>query len=76
MDAEDFSLTALFPPSSPPPPDEAFSFGSLALSIPSRSGKAITLLADQIFNPGLVLAEQIDTGLIDVVGKSGNNTWP
>ena len=67
---DDLSLTSLFPSASPPP-DDTFRYGALTLSIPSRKGKAITLLADQIFNPALVFAEQMDTGLIDVLGKSG-----
>jgi len=66
---DDVHLATLFPSESPPP-DDGFRYGPLRLSIPSKKGKAITLLADQIFNPALVFAEQIDAGLIQVKGRS------
>lgn len=67
---DDLSLTWLFP-SDGPEDENTFQYGSLTLSIPSRKGKAITLLADQVFNPALVFAEQIDLEVIDVTDKTG-----
>lgn len=72
MSDDEFSLTSLFPSRTPPPDDDdSIRYGPLALSLPSTQGKAITLLADKVFNPALVLAEQIELGGISVVGKSG-----
>jgi len=64
------ALTWLFP-SDGPQDENTFHYGPLTLSIPSRTGKAITLLADQVFNPALVFAEQIDLGVIDIKDKTG-----
>jgi len=72
MSDDEFSLTSLFPSRTPPPEDDdLIRYGPLALSLPSTQGKAITLLADKVFNPALVLAEQIELGQISVLGKSG-----
>ena len=70
---DDLSLTWLFP-SDGPADENTFQYGPLTLSIPSRKGKAITLLADQVFNPALVFAEQIDLGVIDVKDKTGTQS--
>ncbi|EJT97993.1 hypothetical protein DACRYDRAFT_96956 [Dacryopinax primogenitus] len=53
----------------PIPDFPTVSFGSLVVSRPPRAGKANTLLADQVFNPGLVTAERIEAGGIDVEGR-------
>jgi hypothetical protein len=71
MSDDEFSLTSLFPSRTPPPEDDLIHYGPLALSLPSTQGKAITLLTEKVFNPALVLAEQIDLGVINVVGKTG-----
>jgi hypothetical protein len=69
MDLDNVSLTSLFS-SSTPPPEDSFEYGPLTISIPSKQGKAITLLADQVFNPAFAIVEQIDLGIIQVEGKS------
>jgi len=74
MNDDNLSLTCLFP-STTPPPEDLFRYGPLTLSLAPTEGKAITLLANQIFNPALVLAEQIDIGIINVAGKSGNDPY-
>jgi hypothetical protein len=74
MDNDDLLLTTLFPSTTPPPEDDFIHYGSLILSLPSTQSKAITLLANQIFNPAFVLAEQMDLGVIKVAGKSGKTT--
>ncbi|KZT58255.1 hypothetical protein CALCODRAFT_432962 [Calocera cornea HHB12733] len=53
----------------PIPDSPTVSYGTLVVSRPPRAGKANTLLADQVFNPGLVTAEQIESGRIDVEGQ-------
>ena len=67
---DDCLLTWLFP-SEGPADENTFHYGPLTLSMASRQGKAITLLADQVFNPALVFAEQIDLGIIQVADKTG-----
>jgi hypothetical protein len=66
---DDCLLTWLFP-SEGPADENTFHYGPLTLSMASRQGKAITLLADQVFNPALVFAEQIDLGIIQVADKT------
>ena len=72
MNDDNFSLTSLFPSATPPSEDHFILYDPLTLSLPSTEGKAITLLANQFFNPAIVLAEQIDIGIISVAGKSSN----
>ena len=71
MSDDEFSLSSLFPSRTPPPEDELICYGPLVVSLPSTQGKAITLLADKVFNPALVLSEQIELGVIKVSGKTG-----
>lgn len=73
-DDYDVSLTSLFPSTTPPPEDGLIHYGPLTLSLASTEGKAITLLANQLFNPAIVLAEQIDLGVIKVAGKTRMST--
>jgi EEF1A N-terminal glycine/lysine methyltransferase len=70
----DISLTSLFPSTTSLPEDDLIRYGPLKLSLTSTEGKAITLLANQIFNPAIILAEQIDLGIIKVTGKSRMST--
>ncbi|KAH7925465.1 hypothetical protein BV22DRAFT_1011239 [Leucogyrophana mollusca] len=44
-------------------------YGSLKLSVAPKEGKANTLLADHLFSPALLLAEQLERGLIPVNGR-------
>ncbi|KZO90425.1 hypothetical protein CALVIDRAFT_466365, partial [Calocera viscosa TUFC12733] len=53
----------------PVPGSPTVTYGTLVVSRPPRAGKANTLLADQVFNPGLVTAEQIEAGRVDVEGR-------
>lgn len=45
-------------------------YGEIILAIPPKEGKAISLLADQLFSPSLLLAEYIETGKICLQGKT------
>jgi hypothetical protein len=69
-DDDDFSLNSLFS-TNRLTGDELIRYGPLVIARPLTQGKAITLLATQIFNPALVLVEQIEIGTINVAGKSG-----
>ncbi|KDQ58730.1 hypothetical protein JAAARDRAFT_176816 [Jaapia argillacea MUCL 33604] len=44
------------------------SYGPIIVSIAQKEGKANTLLADQLFSPGLLLAERIERGLVPLAG--------
>ncbi|TFK46809.1 hypothetical protein OE88DRAFT_1739151 [Heliocybe sulcata] len=46
------------------------SYGPLTLTVAPREGKANTLMADQFFSPGLLLAEHIERGIIPVKGRT------
>ncbi|KAI0266540.1 hypothetical protein BC834DRAFT_875036 [Gloeopeniophorella convolvens] len=46
------------------------SFGPLNVTVAPKEGKAITLLADHLFSPALLLAERIERGLIPLSGYS------
>ncbi|KDQ07415.1 hypothetical protein BOTBODRAFT_167039 [Botryobasidium botryosum FD-172 SS1] len=48
--------------------DERVTYGDLRMRISPKEGKAITLLADQLFSPSLLLAERIERGLIPLHG--------
>ncbi|KAF8317685.1 hypothetical protein DL93DRAFT_2076800 [Clavulina sp. PMI_390] len=48
--------------------DDDLRYGSLVLRAAAKDGKANTLLADQFFSPSLLLAEQIERGLVDLEG--------
>ena len=68
---DDVRLNSLCPSESPPP-EESLGYGSSRLSNPPRSWEVMTLIAYRFFNPALAFAEQIDTGITDVNGKTGN----
>ena len=51
--------------------DETICYGGIVVKPAKKQGKALTLLADAVFNPALVIIEQIQTGLIQVQGKAG-----
>ncbi|EGO03734.1 hypothetical protein SERLA73DRAFT_175349 [Serpula lacrymans var. lacrymans S7.3] len=44
-------------------------YGPLVLGVAPKEGKANTLLADHLFSPALLLAEQVERGLIPVQGQ-------
>jgi len=44
-------------------------YGPLILGVAPKEGKANTLLADHLFSPALLLAEQVERGLIPVQGR-------
>lgn len=48
---------------------DTFTYGQLKLSPAQKSGKAAMLLADAIFNSGLVMAEMIELGKVQVEGR-------
>ncbi|EMD35301.1 hypothetical protein CERSUDRAFT_138985 [Gelatoporia subvermispora B] len=50
--------------------DENIRYGPLVLSVAPKEGKANTLLADHLFSPSLLLAEQIERNLIQLSGKT------
>ncbi|TDL25154.1 hypothetical protein BD410DRAFT_837394 [Rickenella mellea] len=52
------------------PQNSSVHYGELTLSIAPKEGKALNLLADQLFSPALLLAERIERGLIPLGGKS------
>ncbi|PPQ69679.1 hypothetical protein CVT24_001212 [Panaeolus cyanescens] len=71
MDSEDILSEALeFLGGKPVVDDTEIHYGPLTLTLAPKEGKAITLLADHLFSPGLFLAERIERGLLDVKGKT------
>jgi len=53
-----------------PADDGTIRYGPLVLTTAPKEGKANTLLADHLFSPSLLLAEQIERGLIPISGKA------
>ncbi|KAH8084321.1 putative methyltransferase-domain-containing protein [Cristinia sonorae] len=53
-----------------PSDDGKIRYGPLVLTTAPKEGKANTLLADHLFSPSLLLAEQIERGLIPIAGKT------
>ncbi|CUA73787.1 hypothetical protein RSOLAG22IIIB_01304 [Rhizoctonia solani] len=73
MDSEDIladSLSILGERRSDPAEAGIVRYGSLTLRVAAKEGKANTLLADAVFSPSLFLAEQIQTGKVDLGGKT------
>jgi len=50
-DDYDFSLTSLFPSTTPPPEDDFIQYGPLTLSLPSTEGKANNSSSQPTFQP-------------------------
>ncbi|KAJ3849634.1 hypothetical protein EV368DRAFT_46900 [Lentinula lateritia] len=50
--------------------NEIISYGDLKLTVAPKEGKANTLLADHLFSPSLLLAEQIEQGAIFLQGRT------
>ncbi|KAF7316112.1 hypothetical protein MIND_00129300 [Mycena indigotica] len=50
--------------------DPVLTYGHLRLTVAPKEGKAITLLADHLFSPGLFLAEKIERAVIQAPGRN------